>query len=292
MWMIFAFASAFFAGITAILSKVGVKNINSNLATAVRTTVVFMFAWLLAAVRGTLCGIADINAKTAVFLVLSGLATGASWLCYFKALQSGDANKVAPIDKSSTVMSMLLAAICLGEGITPIKAVCMFLIALGTYLMIDIHKPSEKNGGEDKNYGWIVWALLSAVFAAATSILAKIGIAGIDSDLGTAIRTTVVLVMAWIVVAASGGMSDMGKIKDKNLFFLTISGAATGLSWFAYYRALQTGPASVVVPIDKLSILVTVAFSRIVLGEKLTKRAAVGLAALVFGTLLLVLRAA
>ena len=292
MWMIFAFVSAIFAGLTAILSKVGVKDINSNLATAVRTAVVFVFAWLLAGVRGTVGGVFGIDAKSAVFLVLSGLATGASWLCYFKALQKGDANKVAPIDKSSTVMTMLLAALFLGEGITPVKGVCMVMIAVGTYLMIDLHKSNKSEPSDERRDGWILWAFLSALFAAATSILAKIGITNIDSDLGTAIRTSVVLVMAWAVVFYTGGKSDLGKIKGKNLFFLTVSGGATGLSWFAYYRALQTGPASVVVPIDKLSILVTVLFSRIVLGERLSKKAAVGLAVLVAGTLLLVKSAA
>lgn len=292
MWIFFAFVSAFFAGVTSILTKVGAKNINSNLATAVRTAVVFVFAWLLAGLRGTVVGIFEIDAKSAVFIVLSGLASGASLLCYFKALKIGDANKVAPIDKSSTVMTMLLAAIFLGEGITLLKGVCMVLIALGTYLMIDFNKSNKSEPSAERKDSWIFWAFLSAFFAAATSILAKIGITDIDSDLGTAIRTSVVLVLTWAVVFYTGGTSDFGKIMGKSVFFLTLSGVATGLSWFAYYRALQTGPASVVVPIDKLSILVTVLFSRIVLGERLSKKAAVGLALLVAGTLLLVKSAA
>ena len=284
MWIIFALLSAFFAGITAVLSKVGIKNVNSDLGTAIRTIVVFVFAWLMVFVIDAWGGITSITSKTLIFLVLSGLATGASWLCYFKALKLGDVNKVAPIDQSSTVLTMILAFIFLGEKITILKGVCIILIGLGTYMMIEKRESDEKTG---KNTEWLVWAILSAVFAALTSVLGKIGISNIDSTLGTAIRTFVVLIMSWIVVWVSKSQSDIKNITPRTLVFLVLSGITTGLSWLCYYKALQDGQASVVVPIDKLSILVTITFSYIVLGEKLTKKSFCGLALLVCGTLLL-----
>lgn len=284
MWVIFALLSAFFAGITAVLSKVGIKNVNSDLGTAIRTIVVFVFAWLMVFVVGAWGGITSITSKTLIFLVLSGLATGASWLCYFKALRLGDVNKVASIDKSSTVLTMILAFIFLGEKITILKGICIILIGLGTYMMIEKRESDEKTG---KNTEWLVWAILSAVFAALTSVLGKIGISDIDSTLGTAIRTFVVLIMSWIVVCVSKSQSGIKNITLRTLVFLVLSGIATGLSWLCYYKALQDGQASVVVPIDKLSILVTIAFSYIVLGERLTKKSFCGLALLVCGTLLL-----
>lgn len=284
MWIIFAILSAFFAGVTAILSKVGIRDVNSNLGTAIRTIIVFLFAWLMVFVAGVQGGMTSISTKTLVFLVLSGFATGASWLCYFRALKYGDVNKVAPIDKSSTILTMILAFLFLHEGITLLKAVCMVLIGGGTYMMIEKHDlPEIRNEKSD----WLLWAILSAVFAALTSILGKIGISDIDSTLGTAIRTFVVLIMAWVVVFVSKSQGDMKNITGKTLGFLVLSGVTTGLSWLCYYKALQDGPASVVVPIDKLSILVTVAFSYVVLKEKLTKKAFFGLALLVLGTLLL-----
>lgn len=284
MWVIFALLSAFFAGITAVLSKVGIKNVNSDLGTAIRTIVVFVFAWLMVFVVDVWGDITSITSKTLIFLVLSGLATGASWLCYFKALRLGDVNKVATIDKSSTVLTMILAFIFLGEKITILKGICIILIGLGTYMMIEKRESDEKTG---KNTEWLVWAILSAVFAALTSVLGKIGISDIDSTLGTAIRTFVVLIMSWIVVWVSKSQSGIKNITLRTLVFLVLSGITTGLSWLCYYKALQDGQASVVVPIDKLSILVTIAFSYIVLGEKLTKKSFCGLALLVCGTLLL-----
>lgn len=284
MWVIFALLSAFFAGITAVLSKVGIKNVNSDLGTAIRTIVVFVFAWLMVFVVDAWGGITSITSKTLIFLVLSGLATGASWLCYFKALRLGDVNKVASIDKSSTVLTMILAFIFLGEKITILKGICIILIGLGTYMMIEKQESDEKNG---KNTEWLVWALLSAAFAALTSVLGKIGISDVDSTLGMAIRTFVVLIMSWIVVWVSKGQSDIKNITPRTVVFLVLSGITTGLSWLCYYRALQDGQASIVVPIDKLSILVTIAFSYIVLGERLTKKSFCGLALLVCGTLLL-----
>ena len=284
MWVIFALLSAFFAGITAVLSKVGIKNVNSDLGTAIRTIVVFVFAWLMVFVVDAWDGITSITSKTLIFLVLSGLATGASWLCYFKALKLGDVNKVAPIDKSSTVLTMILAFVFLGEEVTILKGICIILIGLGTYMMIEKRESDEKTG---KNTEWLVWAILSAVFAALTSVLGKIGISDIDSTLGTAIRTFVVLIMSWIVVWVSKSQSGIKNITLRTLVFLVLSGITTGLSWLCYYKALQDGQASVVVPIDKLSILVTIAFSYIVLGEKLTKKSFCGLVLLVCGTLLL-----
>lgn len=284
MWLIFAVLSAFFAGVTAVLSKVGIQNVNSNLGTAIRTVVVFVFAWLMVFVAGAQSGITQIGTKTLVFLILSGLATGASWLCYFRALKYGDVNKVAPIDKSSTILTMLLAFLFLHEPLTWLKVVCVVLIGAGTYMMIE--KRDTKEGASSQS-DWLVWAVLSAVFAALTSILGKIGISDVDSTLGTAIRTFVVLIMAWLVVLITKSGGNTKTITAKDFVFLVLSGITTGLSWLFYYRALQSGPASVVVPIDKLSILVTVAFSCTVLKERLTKKLLCGLILLVIGTLLL-----
>lgn len=284
MWIVYAFASAVFAGITSILSKVGIKSINSNLATAVRTIIVVIFSWLMVFISGVQHEINGIGTKTFVFLVLSGISTGASWLCYFKALQIGDVNKVAPVDKSSTILSMLLAFIFLEEKISVLKIICILLIGIGTYMMIE-RKHTEVNN--DTKSSWLLWAILSAVFAALTSILGKVGIANISSTLGTAIRTIVVLMMSWIVVFVSKSQKEIKNINIKSLIFLIASGIATGLSWLAYYKALKAGPASVVIPIDKLSILVTILFSFIVFKERLTKKSGCGLLLLVTGTLLL-----
>ena len=286
MWIAFAFGSALFAGITSILAKIGIKNTDSTAATAIRTIVILFFSWLMVFITGSFGGIGSISSKTLIFLILSGLATGGSWLCYFKALRIGDVNKVTPIDKSSTVLTMLLAFIILGEEISILKAVCMVLIGAGTYLMI-VKKETDK---EAKEKGWLFYAVLSAVFASLTSILGKIGISGVDSNLGTAIRTIVVLIMAWIMVFVTKKQGELKKIDRKSMVFICLSGLTTGLSWLCYYKALQDGQASVVVPIDKLSILVTVAFSYIVLKEKLTKKSAAGLAMITAGTLMLVLK--
>lgn len=282
MWVVFAVLSAFFAGITAVLSKVGIKNINSNLGTAIRTIVVFIFSWLMVFVVGAQDGITKIGTKTLIFLILSGFATGASWLCYFRALKMGDVNKVAPIDKSSTILTMILAYIFLHEEITWLKALCIILIGAGTYMMIE-----KRNAPQKTNR--LIWALLSALFAALTSILGKIGISDINSTLGTAVRTFVVLIMAWVVVLVTKSGNGAKSVTSKDMLFLILSGITTGLSWLCYYKALQDGSASVVAPIDKLSILVTVLFSYIVLKEKLTKKAFCGLVLLIAGTLLLLI---
>ena len=285
MWLLFAFGSALFAGLTAILAKCGIRNTDSNVATALRTDVVLIFSWIMVFVVGAQSGIRDISEKVLIFLILSGLSTGISWLCYFKALQIGDINKVTPIDKSSTVITMLLAFIFLGEEITWLKFVSMILIGSGSYLMIQKKETQEKK--EDKK--WLLYAVGSAVFASLTSILGKIGIQDVNSNLGTAIRTAVVLVMAWIVVFVTGKQDTVKNIDRKSWLFLILSGFATGGSWLCYYRALQTGPASVVVPIDKLSILVTIAFSYVVFHEKLSLKSGAGLILIVVGTLALLI---
>lgn len=281
MWVMFAFGSALFAGITAVLSKIGMQDMDSDVGTAVRTGVVLVFSWMMVFLTGSIGTIGEISGRTFLFLVLSGLATGASWLFYFRALQLGNVNKVAPIDKSSTVLTMLLAFLILGEALSLLKVVCMILIGAGTLLMI--HR--QEGGADSAERGWMACALLSAVFASLTAILGKIGIQGVESNLGTAIRTCVVLVMAWLLVFVKGKQGEVRRINGKNGLFLVLSGLATGGSWLCYYRALQSGPASVVVPIDKLSILVTVAFSRLVFQERLTSRSAAGLALIVAGTL-------
>ena len=283
MWILFAVGSAFFAGVTSILAKCGIRNTDSDVATAVRTMVVLIFSWLLVAVTGSVSGITDVGTDTMVFLVLSGLATGASWICYFRSLQIGDVNKVVPIDKSSTLLTILLALIFLHEGLTPMKGLSAALIGIGTLMMISKKDTDTK---DTEGHGWLMYAVLSAVFASRTAILAKIGIAEMDSNLGTAIRTAVVLVMAWAIVIAKGKMRDTRNMDRKELGFLTLSGMATGLSWLCFYRALQEGPASAVVPIDKLSILVTILFYWIVFHERLTARSATGLAMMTAGTIL------
>ena len=291
MWILFAFGAALFAGVTAILAKIGIKNVDSNLATAIRTIIILIFSWLMVFIVGSFNEISDISSKTLIFLILSGLATGASWLCYFKALQLGDVNKVAPIDKSSTVLTMILAFIILGESISVTKVIGMIGIALGTYMMIMKKKDNKIEEGNTININskWIFYALLSAVFASLTSILGKIGIEGIESNLGTAIRTIVVLIMAWVVVFVTKKQGDIKNIDKKSWIFICLSGITTGLSWLCYYRALQDGEASIVVPIDKLSILVTVIFSYIFLKEKLNKKSFIGLIIMVAGTLILLI---
>ena len=283
MWVLFAFGSAMLAGLTSVLAKCGIKKTDSTVATAIRTIVVLIFSWLMVFVVGSQETISAIGGRTLLFLVLSGLATGASWLCYFKALQLGDVNKVVPIDKSSTVLTILLAAIFLQEGVSLTKGIGVVLIAVGTFLMIE----KKQSGGETKSAAWLWYALGSAVFASLTAILGKVGISGVESNLGTAIRTGVVLLMSWVMVFVTGKQGALKAIPKNELFFICLSGLATGGSWLCYYKALQDCPASVVVPIDKLSILVTVLFSYLVFREKLTKKSALGLAGIVAGTLLM-----
>lgn len=282
MWILYACLSAFFAGVTSILSKCGIRKTDSTLATALRTVVVLFFAWGMVFLVGSQGGISQISPKTMLFLILSGLATGASWLCYFRALQLGDINRVVPVDKSSTILSVLFAMLFLGEQESwGLKLICLSLIAAGTGLMIQ-KKPTEKTQAKR---GWLLYAAASAIFAALTSILGKIGIEGVESNLGTAIRTCVVLVMAWGMVLVQRRQGTAPAFDRRELGFIALSGLATGASWLFYYMALQKGVVSVVVPIDKLSILVTVAFSALVFHERLSRRSALGLALMTVGTL-------
>ena len=282
MWVIYALASALFAGGMSILAKTGIKNTDSTLATALRTVVVAIFAWLVVLVAGAPGDITGISGKNLAFLILSGLATGVSWLCYFRALQIGDVNKVVPVDKSGTVLTMLLSVFLPGEHLTWLKVAAMILIGWGTYWMIERREIASSS---EKGFKWLIYASLSAVFASLTAILGKIGITGVESNLGTAIRTVVVLVMAWVLVFLQGKQHQIKHIDKRSRVFIGLSGLATGLSWLCFSRALQEGPVSVVVPIDKLSILVTIAFSYFFLREKLAKKPLAGLIMIVAGTL-------
>lgn len=323
MWIVFACLSAVFAGLTAILCKCGIKKTDSDVATALRTIVVLIFAWIMTFVVGSYKDIVTVSAESLLFLILSGLATGASWICYFKALSMADINKVVPIDKSSTVITVLFAIIIFHETNNLwIKLAGTALIGVGVMLTVekkDIKsapatvtaavtadngiiptetvlpdvtdkgnlQPAPANVKTKRNAGWIVFAVLSAAFAAATSILAKIGIENVESNLATAIRTTVVLVAAWFLVIAKKKTHLIKGIDKKELLFISLSGLATGASWLCYYYAIAKGVVSVVVPIDKLSILLTVAFSCIFLKEKLKLKSAVGLIIMTAGTLLM-----
>ena len=283
MWLLYAVGSSFFAGITAILVKIGVEDTDSHLLTALRTIVVLIFSWIMVFVVGSQGTISEVSPKTLLFLCASGITTGASWICYFHALQIGDVNKVVPIDKSSVVLTILLGVLFLGEPMSVSKGICVILIAAGTYLMIEKKQGTEE--GKKKSKSAILYALLSAVFASLTALLSKIGIVGIESNLGTAIRTIIVLIMAWLIVLAGGKQKQIKDVSRKSWTFIILSGIATGLSWLCYYRALQDGPISVVLPIDKLSILISIAFAYIIFKERLTRISGLGLAMIVAGTL-------
>ncbi len=300
MWILYAIGSAFFAGVTSVLAKCGIKKTNSDVATAIRTVVVLLFSWLMVFLTKAYIPFSELSGRTICLLILSGLATGASWLCYFRALQLGDMNKVVPIDKSSTVLTIVIALVFLHEGISWAKGISVVLIGLGTLLMITKKEGAYKQealeegdleiGGFKlwcRKNSWAVYAVLSAVFASLTAILGKLGMTDIPSNLGTAIRTMVVLGMAWIMVFLTGKQGELKGIAKRELVFILLSGVATGASWLCYYRALQEGPASVVVPIDKLSLLVTIAFSGIVFHERLTKKATLGLIFITLGTIML-----
>ena len=283
MWLLYAVGSSFFAGITAILVKIGVEDTDSHLLTALRTIVVLIFSWIMVFVVGSQRTISEVSPKTLLFLCASGITTGASWICYFHALQIGDVNKLVPIDKSSVVLTILLGVLFLGEPMSVSKGICVILIAAGTYLMIEKKQGTEE--GKKKSKSAILYALLSAVFASLTALLSKIGIVGIESNLGTAIRTIIVLIMAWLIVVAGGKQKQIKDVSRKSWTFIILSGIATGLSWLCYYRALQDGPISVVLPIDKLSILISIAFAYIIFKERLTRKSGLGLAMIVAGTL-------
>ena len=284
LWIIAAILSAVFAGLTSILAKCGIRRTDSDLATALRTIVVLIFSWMMVFVVGSQGTITEIELKPLFFLILSGLATGASWLFYFKALSMGDINKVVPIDKSSTVLTVLLAIIFLGETSNlAIKLIATAILAVGILLMVE----KKKGNVQAKGHVWMIYAVLSAVFAALTSILAKVGISGVDSNLGTAIRTGVVLLLAWAIVLARGKHKQIRTLDKKEMLFIVFSGIATGASWLCYYYAIGHGLVSVVVPIDKLSLIVTVVFSYFIFKEKLSKKAFLGLCLMIAGTLLM-----
>lgn len=282
LWLVMAVLSALFAGLTAVLAKCGIKKTDSDIATALRTIVVLVFSWIMVFIVGSADTITQIDAKSLLFLILSGVATGASWICYFKALSVGDVNKVVPVDKSSTILSVLLAIILFGEtNNLSVKLIATVLLAIGVYLMIE----KKNTYNKELKRTWLPYAVASAIFAALTSILAKIGISGVESNLGTAIRTGVVLVMAWGIVFAKGKQVELKQIDKKELVFIVLSGFATGASWLCYYYAIQNGIVSIVVPIDKMSILVSIAFSYIVFHERLSKKASIGLLLMIIGTL-------
>lgn len=288
MWIIMAGLSAFFAGVTAILAKCGIRKTDSDVATAIRTVVVLIFSWIMVAVVGSFGSITSIAPRSFVFLILSGAATGASWICYFKALSLGDVNKVVPVDKSSVILTVLFAVIVLGEtNNLAAKLIGTVLIATGTFLMIEKKAESRVATTTKQNRRWLIYAALSAIFAALTSILAKIGIDGVESNLGTAVRTCVVLVMAWGIVLFRGKGAQAKNIDRRELLFIILSGIATGASWLCYYYAIQNGVVSVVVPIDKLSVIVSIVFSFFVFGERLSKKALLGLILMIAGTLVM-----
>lgn len=282
MWLVTAMMSAVFAGITSILAKCGIKKTDSDVATALRTVVVLVFSWMMVFVVGSAGTIGNIGPKSLIFLILSGIATGASWLCYFKALSVGNVNKVVPIDKSSTILTVILAIILFGEtNHLAVKLICTTVLSVGIFLMIEKKADTEK----ETRKVWLPYAVASAVFAALTSILGKVGIENVESNLGTAIRTAVVLIMAWVIVWVKGKKSKIKEIDKKELLFISLSGVATGGSWLCYYYAIQNGVVSVVVPIDKLSIVVSIMFSYFVFKEKLTKKALLGLVMMVLATI-------
>lgn len=301
MWILYAFLAAFFAGITAVLVKIGIRDMDSNLATALRMIVIFLFSWAMVFVVGSQTTIGDITLRTMTFLVLSGLSMGVSWLCYFKALQLGDVNKVAPIDRSSTILTMILAFFLLGEKLTVFMLIGIIIIIAGTVLMLNRDLNHNKEEAEVQQnegritvvkgiwqkYAWAVYASGSAVFASMTANLGKIGIEDVESNLGTAIRTIVVLMMSWVIIWKQNKFGEIKKVSVKGWIFILLSGVSTGLSWASYYRALQDGYASIIVPIDKLSIVVTVFFSWLILKEKVNKKSLTGLALIVAGTLCL-----
>lgn len=284
LWLTAAVLSAFFAGLTSILAKCGIKHTDSDLATAIRTVVVLVFAWIMVFVVGSQDTLQDIRTESLIFLILSGLATGASWICYFKALSMGDVNKVVPIDKSSTILTVIMAMICFGETSNlTMKLLSTLILGTGIFLMVE----KKESDNQVQGRSWMLYAVLAAVFAALQSILAKVGITGVESNLSTAIRTCVVLLMAWLIVFGKGKHTGLRHLDRKELIFISLSGLATGASWLCYYYAIQNGEVSVVVPIDKLSILITVAFSYVVFKEKLSRKGALGLSLMVVGTLLM-----
>lgn len=283
MWILFAVGSAFFAGATSVLAKAGIKSVSSDFATAFRTGVVLIFSWLMVFVVGCQNAVSTITPRALVFLALSGAATGLSWLCYFKALSIGNLSKVVAVDKSSTFLTILLALIFFHEPFHWLTGLGIAVMIAGTALML------EKGDAKKGERGWLFYAAGSAVFAALQSILGKVGVQDMDSTLATALRTMVVLIFAWAIVLGKKEGGDWKKMTRRDAVLLVLSGITTGASWLCYYRALQTGRASVVVPIDKCSMLFAVALSAIFLKEKQTRRSLLALALVVAGTLMIAL---
>lgn len=286
MSIVLALLAAVFAALTGILAKIGIKNVDSNLATAIRTVVVLIMAFIVVAITGQLHAVSDVEGRALLFIVLSGITTGLSWLCFFKAIQIGDVSKVVPIDKSSIVITILLSFIVLQEPAPPLVILGGAIITAGTFILIGKTK-SDKKVKVTKSY--IFLAILAAVFAALTSILAKIGINEVDSNVATFIRTIVIIIFAWAIVFFQGTTKDMKQITKKSYLFLCLSGIATGLSWLCYFAAIAIGKVSIVAPIDKFSVVLTMVLSFIILKEKPTRSTIIGGTVITIGTVLLIL---
>jgi len=284
LWFLYAIGAAIFAGLTTVLAKIGVKEVDSHLATAIRTMVVIVFSWGIVFFVGSQDGIRHIGGVTWVFLILSGLATGGAWLCRFRALKLGNVNKVTPITKTSTILTMILAFIFLREPLGLVTVIGMIMMGTGTWLMLELKKGAAAENSSGK--GWLFYAALSAIFASLVAILGSVGVADMDANLWTAIRTVVVAVLSWVMVYTTGGPKGIKNINTKSWVFLVLSGVATGMSWIFFYHALQIGNASLVVPIDQLSILITMGFAGWFLGEKFSRQSLIGLALLATGILL------
>ena len=284
LWILMAISSSFFAGLTAIFAKLGIKKTDSDVATLLKTVVVLIFSWIMVLIVGSAESISDISNKSFLFLVLSGIATGASWICYFKALSIGNINKVTVVDKSSMILSVLLAIILFGEtNNLIIKLALIVLYSLGVFLMIE-----KKRDNKETKKRWLILALAAALFASLTTIFAKVGVKNVESNLATAIRTSVVLIMSFMIVLIKKKENLLTQVEPKEMMFIFLSGIATGASWLCYYYAIQNGIVSVVVPIDKMSALFTILFSFIVFKERISKKSLIGLILMLISTLSLV----
>lgn len=286
MSIVLAILAAVFAALTSILAKIGIKNVDSNLATAIRTIVVVIMALIVVLITGQFHAVFDVEGQALIFIVLSGITTGLSWLFFFKALQIGDVSKVVSIDKSSIVMTIILSFIILQEPTTPLVIAGGVIIAIGTFLLIGKNNSGKK---EKFSQSYIFLAILGAVFAALTSILAKIGINNeVDSNVATFIRTIVIIIFAWAIVFFQGTVKQMKDITKKSYLFLGLSGMATGFSWLCYFAAIAIGKVSVVAPIDKFSVVITIILSFFILKEKPTRNTMFGAIVITVGTVLLI----
>jgi len=285
LWFLYALGAAGFAGITTILAKIGLKDVDSHLATAIRTMAAIVCAWVIVFMAGSQGGIRYMDARTWIFLILSGLASGGAWLCRFRALKHGNVNKVTPITKTSVILTMILAFIFLGEPMGPVMVAAIILMGTGTWLMLEFKKTkaAEKAAGSKS---WIFFAVLAAIFASLTAIFGSVGVAYMDASLWTALRTMIVALLSWMMVYTTGNRQKIRSVRLKSWIFLVLSGLATGGSWLFFYHALKIGNASLVVPIDQLSIVLTMGFARLFLGEHFSGRSLIGLAILAAGILL------